>query len=130
MIVLNEAQVILLHKTLTKKTGGSAGVRDAGMLDSALHAPFAHSFGVERYPSLIEKCAAIAYFLASDHPFVDGNKRIAILTMLTTLQLNGISLSIPEQALVTFGLDLAQNRLSVEQIAAFIQDHIKHEVTP
>ncbi len=123
MIVLQKEQIKALHLRLTRKTGGSAGVRDEGMLDAALHAPFAEVFGVKRYPGIEQACAALAYFLASDHPFIDGNKRIAILAMLTTLQLNGIKLRIPEQELVTFGLNLAQNRLSVEQITDFIQAH-------
>ncbi len=127
MIVLTKSQIIALHELLTQQTGGHAGLRDAGMLDAALHAPFLEVFGVKRYPTVIEKSAALGYFLASDHPFIDGNKRIALLAMLTTLRLNGISLCVPTDRLITFGLDLAQNKLSVSQITDFIRQY-KSEV--
>lgn len=123
MIVLSKTQIKKLHEHLTKRTGGSAGVRDEGMLDSALHAPFASAFGTERYASVTEKCAALAYFLASEHPFVDGNKRIALLCMLTVLRLNGITVSCTDEELIRFGLELAQDRLTVEQITDWIGQH-------
>ena len=90
MIRLSKPQILLLHEQLIAETGGSSGLRDEGMLDSALNAPF-QTFGEEDvYPSLQQKAARLCFGLVKNHPFVDGNKRIGAHVMLVFLALNGV----------------------------------------
>ena len=92
MIVLSKEQVILLHEELIIETGGSPGLKDEGMLESALAAPFQTFDGQELFPSIYQKAARLGYGLASNHAFIDGNKRIGAHVMLVFLALNGIGL--------------------------------------
>ena len=90
MIRLSKSQVLLLHEQLVAETGGSPGLRDEGMLDSALNAPFQTFGGEDVYPSLQQKAAHLCFGLVKNHPFVDGNKRIGAHVMLVFLALNVI----------------------------------------
>ena len=89
MITLTKEQVLLLHKAIFERYGGSYGVRDEGLLDSALEAPFMTFGGEDLYPDELEKIVRFGFGLISNHPFHDGNKRIGALVMLTLLELNG-----------------------------------------
>ncbi len=90
MIRLSKPQILLLHEQLIAETGGSSGLRDEGMLDSALNAPFQTFGGEGVYPSLQQKPARLCFGLVKNHPFVDGNKRIGAHVMLVFLALNGV----------------------------------------
>ena len=90
MIRLSKPQILLLHEQLIAETGGSSGLRDEGMLDSALNAPFQTFGGEDVYLSLQQKAARLCFGLAKNHPFVDGNKRIGAHVMLVFLALNGV----------------------------------------
>ena len=90
MIRLSKSQVLLIHDQLISETGGSSGLRDEGILDSALNAPFQTFSGEDVYPSLQQKVARLCFCLVKNHPFVDGNKRIGAHVMLVFLALNGI----------------------------------------
>ena len=92
MIRLSKSQILLIHDQLISETGGSSGLRDEGMLDSALNAPFQTFGGEDVYPSLQKKAARLCFGLVKNHPFVDGNKRIGAHAMLVFLALNGIEL--------------------------------------
>ena len=92
MIRLSKPQILLLHEQLVAETGGSSGLRDEGMLDSALNTPFQTFAGKDVYPSLQQKAARLCFGLVKNHPFVDGNKRIGAHVMLVFLALNGIEL--------------------------------------
>ena len=85
MIRFSKEKVLLLHQLMAEATGGSIGVRDEGLLDSALENAFATFDGIELYPSKEEKAARLGFSLVSNHAFVDGNKRIGIYTMLSFL---------------------------------------------
>ena len=89
MITITKKQVLLLHKAIYERYGGSHGVRDEGLLDSALKAPFMTFGGEDLYPDELEKIVRFGYGLVSNHPFHDGNKRIGALVLLTLLELNG-----------------------------------------
>ncbi len=80
----------MLHGKLLKATGGLPGLRDRGLLESAVFGVDASFEDVEQYPTVEEKAARLAYALIANHTFVDGNKRISILAMLMTLQLNDV----------------------------------------
>ena len=93
MIRFSEEKVLLLHQLIIAETGGSADLRDIGLLDSALEGIFQTFAGEELYPSKEEKGARLGYSLISNHAFVDGNKRIGMYVMLTFLEVNGIHMT-------------------------------------
>ncbi len=90
MIRLTEQQVLSLHEMMMKATGGLAGTRDMGLLQSALNAPFQAFGGKEVYPSLLLKAAAMCRSFISNHPFIDGNKRTGIHVMLIFIEVKGV----------------------------------------
>ena len=92
MILLTVDEMIELHQKLVDATGGSAGLRDRGLLESAVYSVDASFDDIERYPTVEEKAARLAYSLIHNHAFVDGNKRIGVLAMLMTLKCTGIKL--------------------------------------
>lgn len=92
MIRFSKEKVLLLHQILAEATGGSMGVRDEALLDSALESAFAGFGNKEFYPTKEEKGARLGYALISNHAFVDGNKRIGIYVMMSFLEMNGIRL--------------------------------------
>lgn len=92
MIILSKKQVLALHSDLIREFGGTEGIRDEGLLESALAAPFQTFGGKPVYPSLQAKAARLGFGLVSNHPFVDGNKRTGAHVMLVFLALNGVEL--------------------------------------
>lgn len=121
----SKEKVLLLHKILAEATGGSVGVRDEGLLDSALEAAFA-GFGVrEFYPSKEEKGARLGYTLISNRAFVDGNKRIGIYVMLSFLEMNGIQIQCTDEELVHIGLSIADGSMGYEELLQWVLDHRK-----
>ena len=100
MIQFSKEKVLLLHKLLAEETGGSIGVRDEALLESALEAAFMTFGGQELYPTKEEKGARLGYTLISNHAFVDGNKRIGMYVMLTFLEVNGIRLECTNEEIV------------------------------
>lgn len=125
MIFLSVEEVMTLHGRLIESTGGLDGVRDHGLLESAVHSVFASFDGIERYPSLEEKAARYAYALTDNHAFVDGNKRIGIFVMLVTLSANGINLVYTQEELVRLGLSLADGSCGYEDALRWIIQHEK-----
>lgn len=111
MIRLSKPQILLLHEQLIAETGGSSGLRDEGMLDSALNTPFQTFAGKDVYPSLQQKAARLCFGLVKNHPFVDGNKRIGAHVMLVFLALNGIELQHTQTELSEVILQLAAGTL-------------------
>ena len=112
-----------LHRLLTDTVGGAHGLRDGGLLDSAVLAAYATFDGVELYPTVEEKAARLAYSLIANHAFLDGNKRIGILAMLTLLAANGRTLSPTDEELTALGLGVAAGRLGYGDILGFIRMH-------
>ncbi len=108
MITLDKEQVKRLHKQLLDATGGLDGIRDEGLLESALSAAFQTFDGMELYPSAAAKIARIAYGLVSNHPFADGNKRIGTLVMMVLLELNRIEADFSDEDIIRIGLGLAE----------------------
>ncbi len=88
MIRLSKENVLLLHQLMAEATGGSVGVRDNDLLESALESCFAAFDDVDLYPTKEEKGARLGYALVSNHAFADGNKRIGVFIMLTFLEMN------------------------------------------
>ena len=123
MIRLTKEQILTMHKLLIIKTGGLDGVKDNGLLESAIQSPFQTFMGEELYPTIIKKAAVLCYGLINNHSFFDGNKRIGILTMLTFLELNGISLSYTDDDIIQLGLGIASGNISQVEISNWIIQH-------
>ena len=123
MIRLSKPQIFLLHEQLIAETGGSSGLRDEGMLDSALNAPFQTFGGEDVYPSLQQKAARLCFGLVKNHPFVDGNKRIGAHVMLVFLALNGIELQHTQTELSDVILQLAAGTIQSSDLLNWILAH-------
>ena len=123
MIRLTKEQVISIHSSLVEATGGTDGVRDDKLLESALEAPFQTFGGNDLYPALIQKAARLGYSLISTHPFVDGNKRIGIHTMLVFLALNGVEIECTQKELIDIGLSLADGSMNADQLLIWLSRH-------
>lgn len=115
--------VLLLHEKLIAQTGGANGVRDMGLIESALARASASFGGVEAHPGIIAKAAAVGCGLTQNHGFVDGNKRIGMAAMLLILRRNGIVLKYTQDELVSLGLSVACGQMSVQDAAAWIEAH-------
>ena len=123
MIYMTKEQIILLHSLCVSQTGGSVGIRDDGLLDSALNSPMQSFYGKDLYPTVQTKAAALCFSLISNHAFVDGNKRIGMLSMLTVLALNGIMIEVSDDKIVELGLAAAQGKANIDEITEWIIKH-------
>ena len=123
MIRFSKEKVLLLHRIMAQATGGSVGIRDEGLLESALEAAFSEFGGVEFYPTKEEKAARLGYSLISNHAFVDGNKRIGMYIMLTFLEVNGIHMDCTNEDVVHAGLSVADGTMDYEGLLAWVREH-------
>ncbi|MDD6089981.1 MAG: type II toxin-antitoxin system death-on-curing family toxin [Clostridiales bacterium] len=123
MIKFSKEKVLLLHKFIAQETGGSIGVRDEALLESALEAAFAGFGDKEFYPTKEEKGARLGYTLISNHAFVDGNKRIGMYVMLTFLEVNGIHMDCTNEEVTEMGLALADGSVGYEELLNWVIEH-------
>lgn len=121
MKLLTLEQVLQLHALVIHKTGGGSGLRDLGRLESAIATQTQNVFGEELYPTAFVKAAALIRSIVADHPFVDGNKRTAMLAGLTFLKINGAMLRIPQGELEDFAVRVAVKKLDVQTIATWLE---------
>ena len=120
---LTKEQVLLLHSALTQETGGADGLRDEGLLESALEAPF-QSFGeTDAYPSIQQKAARLGFGLIRNHAFLDGNKRIGAHAMLVFLSLNGIELTYTQSELSDLILAVAAGAQNFDDMVKWDIEH-------
>lgn len=123
MIKFSKDKVLLLHKLIAQETGGSIGVRDEGLLESALEAAFSGFGDQEFYPSKEEKGARLGYNLISNHAFVDGNKRIGMYVMLTFLEVNGVHMDCTNEEVSDTGLAVASGKMEYDALLQWVRDH-------
>ena len=123
MKILSKKQVLTLHTALIQEFGGTDGVRDMGMLESALAAPFQTFGGESLYPSVQAKAAQLGYGLVCNHPLLDGNKRIGAHVMLVFLALNGIELEYTQQELIAVILAVACGEMDASALLKWILEH-------
>ena len=123
MIRLTKQQVILLHRDVIAQSGGSPEIRDEGLLESALNAPFQTFAGIELYPTIIDKAAQLGYSLIKNHAFVDGNKRIGTHVMLAFLALNKIELDYTQKELSDTILKVAADEYTFDDLLKWVLDH-------
>jgi death-on-curing family protein len=120
---LTKEQIIAMHRNLIEVYGGSDGVRDEDLLDSAIAAPFQTFDGKSILPSVQQKAVRLGFGLIMNHPFVDGNKRIGVHTMLTILAMNGIELEYTQKELYEVILNVASGNISFESLLKWVLDH-------
>lgn len=125
MKVLSKHQIRMLHTALMAQSGGIDGLRDEGLLDSAVNTPLQTFGGRELYPSLLEKAARLGYGLIHNHPFLDGNKRIGTHAMLVFLDINGISLSYTDEELITVILRVASGETDDRGLLEWLKAHVE-----
>ena len=121
MIYLTPEQVLFIHSRLVTETGGSHGVRDLGLLESAVARPRATFDGKELYPDLFIKTAALMDSLINNHPFLDGNKRTGMTAAGLFLLINGWKLTASPQDLETITLRVAMEGMEVSALATWIR---------
>lgn len=124
MKLLTLEQLLQIHVFVVDATSGSMGLRDIGRLESAIAMQTQNVFGEELYPSVVDKSAAIMRAIIADHPFVDGNKRTALLAALTLLELNDIAFAFYAGEIEDFAVRVATDKLDVPAIASWLQGHV------
>jgi len=122
---LSPQNVIQIHFELVEETGGSQGLLDLGLLESAVFRPQTTFGGKDLYPNLIIKAAALVHSLLLNHVFVDGNKRTATISMIEFLILNGKIFKATNKEIVDFALWVENKKPTIEQIATWIKNHTK-----
>jgi death on curing protein len=115
--------ILIFHKKIVSKTGGSYGVRDLGLIESALNRGIMTFDGRELYECTEIKIAVITHGLIRNHGFVDGNKRIGVAVMILLLKLNNILIRYSQQELIDLGLMVALGKLNENDIFEWIQMH-------
>lgn len=120
-IFLTLDQVLRVHAHQIATYGGAAGIRDIGLLESALAMPEAAAFGEDLHPTLHEKAAAYLFHLTKNHPFIDGNKRLGLAVCLTFLALNGVWVQASEDELVALVLETVSGERSKADVAVFLR---------
>ena len=122
-VFLTLDEVLALHADQIERYGGSQGIRDMGLLESALAVPAATFGGQFLHGSFHEMAAAYLFHLTQNHPFIDGNKRVGLMAMLAFLGLNDLRLAAREDELVALVLGVAAGRVSKAEVAVFVQRH-------
>ena len=123
MIFLTTEEIIDLHSKIINRTGGSEGLRDINLLESAVYSAMASFADTESYPSVEEKAARLMFSLVNNHAFVDGNKRIGVFVMLMTLKLNNIEIKYSQEELISLGLSTAAGQTDYDGILNWIKNH-------
>lgn len=119
MRYLKTEEVMFAHDMAIDKDGGSYGIRDLGLLLSALEIPKSEMFGHSLHPTVFDKAAAYMFHIACNHPFIDGNKRTSMTCALLFLTLNDVELDIKYKVLSDFVVDVANGKYTKKEIADF-----------
>ena|ERR1035437_3718957 len=123
MIELEE--VIKIHEILIERFGGSKGIRDIGLLQSAINRPFQTFDNKELYPSALEKAAALIESVVLNHPFTDGNKRTGYVLMRIVLLENGFDIKASQDEKYDFVCAIANGTIKIEEIKGWLSEHIQ-----
>ncbi len=123
MNALSLEQLLEIHALVVKATGGSAGLRDLGRLEAATAAQTQNVFGEELYPTVVDKAAAMIRGIIADHPFIDGNKRTALLVGLTLLEINHVQFRAVPGEIEDFAVQVATHKLDIPAIVSWLHNH-------
>lgn len=124
-VYVSIGDVLAIEATLIELYGGTEGVRDISLVESALARPQASFGGYEAYPTLFEKAAVLLQGLIKNHGFVDGNKRTGVAAMSIFVTLNGRKLSVTDSQLEKLAVKVATDELNIEEIASWLKKHSK-----
>ena len=125
MKLLNIEKIIEIYKKLITAYGGSYGVRDLKLLESAIDKAFITFDGKELYEDVYLKISVITYSIISNHSMIDGNKRLGIAVMLILLEINGVNVEYTQDELINLGMSIAKNEYKEDDIKNWI---IKHRI--
>ena len=128
MIYLTIADVLLLHSLSIDEFGGSHGLRDLGLLESAVMRPQGTFDGADIYKTIFEKAAALVHSLLMNHQFLDGNKRTAMFAVMTFLELNGYEFIASQKEVVEYAIYIENSQPEIEQISDWLQNHSKKTI--
>lgn len=120
MIKFTKKRVLFLYQLIVEATGGAFGIRSESLLESAIEAPYQTFDGKELFPTKIEKAARLGYGLISNHPFIDGNKRIGVYIMISFLEVNGVNIDFSDEEIIRVALDTASGKMKYEHILDFL----------
>jgi len=120
---LTYSQVLQMHSLLISEKGGIDGIRDETLLDSALNAPFQSFNGEDIYKTIPAKAARLGFSIIKNHPFIDGNKRTGILTMMVFLKINNITIFSTDDEIIELGIGLADGSLNDKDLLNWIIEH-------
>ncbi len=124
MLYFSKDDIVFLHQEIIEEFGGSHGIRDEGMLDSAVNAPLQTFDSSDLYPAPIEKIARLSFSLVMDHPFIDGNKRIAAKTLDVGLEANGIFLKASNEEMIEEFFGLAAGEINYPSFLSWVKFRI------
>ncbi len=122
---LDKKTILAFHQDQVKIYGGKDGVRDEGLLESALAQPQASFGGDYVHSTVFEMAAAYGFHICKNHPFFDGNKRTALVAIYTFLYVNGYRLQADKKSLYAVMIDLANGKLEKEELASFLEENCK-----
>ena len=117
--------ILAIHDSMIEEYGGSFGIRDLGLIQSALARPQASFGGEDLYPDIFDKASALFHSLIFNHAFVDGNKRTTLTSTARFLYINGYELNASHRELVDFPLRVENKHLSIEEIAEWLGDNTR-----
>ena len=118
-------QILVIHEDQIERYGGSHGVRNLALIESAVFRPQTSFAGKELYVTIFDKAASLLHSVLLNHAFVDGNKRTAMVATITFLELNGYFLEVSQKELVHFALKVENKKISIEKIANWLKKHVK-----
>lgn len=116
--------IVEFHSHIVRECGGQDGVRDKGLLDSALNAPFQSFDGIDLFPSVLDKAARLAFGIIENHPFIDGNKRTGVHVMLAFLRANGVYVNCSQSDLIEIAIAVAEGRANQDDLLDWLNEHI------
>jgi death-on-curing protein len=115
--------VLAIHEEMVERYGGSHGIRDVGLIQSAAARPQSSFGGEDLYQTIFDKAAALFHSLMFNHAFVDGNKRTAMVSTARFLFMNGYELDASQKEFVAFPLNVENQHLSIEEISKWLKRH-------
>ena len=127
MIYLHKQQILKLHNQIINEFGGIHGIRDERLLDSALANPLQTFAGLDLYPTCVDKAVQLCYGLIKNHPFLDGNKHIALHSMLILISINGLKIEIAHNELTDIIFKVADNTFSYQALLLKLKEKIKED---
>lgn len=124
-IFLTLEQILFLHEDQIDLYGGSSGLRDLALLESAIYRPQATFGGTYLYESIFDKAACLMHSLIMNHPFIDGNKRTGMDAGIVFLELNGYTLKVMQKDVVIVALQIATKKMNIKELSVWLKNHTK-----